>query len=166
MAQARSSTVVVTAVWAIAAGILGLKGIQYVAKVATFLPLIPLVILVVLFIGTAGGLDKFNPTTAVAAGEKVTVEVAGIEGKCAEIIHAKPALPAWGVIAMLCTYVVGFFATAGAAGCDFGMNNRDARDVQLGGLVGVAGSTIFAGGLSLLIVAGAMDSRRRTIPPS
>jgi cytosine permease len=44
---------------------------------------------------------------------------------------------------------------AGAAGADFGMNNRSGNDVQLGGLVGIAGATILAGGLSLLIVAGA-----------
>ena len=36
------------------------------------------------------------------------------------------------------TYVVGFFATAGAAGVDFGMNNRDKKDVSMGGLVGIA----------------------------
>jgi len=35
------------------------------------------------------------------------------------------------------------------------MNNRNPRDVNLGGLVGIAGATIFAGGLALLIVAGA-----------
>lgn len=35
------------------------------------------------------------------------------------------------------------------------MNNRDAKDVHLGGLVGIAGATIFAGGMALLIVAGA-----------
>ena len=51
--------------------------------------------------------------------------------------------------------IVGFFATAGAAGADIASSNRDSRDVQLGGLVGVAGATIFTGCLALLIVAGA-----------
>ena len=50
--------------------------------------------------------------------------------------------------------IVGFFATAGAAGVDIASSNRDAKDVQLGGLVGVAGATIFTGCLALLIVAG------------
>jgi cytosine permease len=53
---------------------------------------------------------------------------------------------------------VGFFATAGAAGVDFGMNNRDAKDVQLGGLVGVAGATLFTGVLAVLIIAGIYGS--------
>jgi cytosine permease len=146
---------IVITIWAIAAGILGLKGIQYVARVATFLPVIPLVILVVLFVGTMSGVGKFDPQAAIEAGTKVSVEVKGIEGAAATTVQALPALPVFGVIAVICTYIVGFFATAGAAGCDFGMNNRDAKDVQLGGLVGIAGSTIFAGGLALLIVAGA-----------
>ena len=51
--------------------------------------------------------------------------------------------------------IVGFFATAGAAGVDIASSNRDAKDVQLGGLAGVAGATIFTGCLALLIVAGA-----------
>jgi cytosine permease len=38
------------------------------------------------------------------------------------------------------------------------MNNRNAKDVHLGGLVGVALSTVFAGGVALLIVAGAYGS--------
>ena len=56
---------------------------------------------------------------------------------------------------MIITLVVGFFATAGAAGVDFGMNNKDAADVQMGGLVGIAGAIIFTAGLSVLIAAGA-----------
>ncbi len=155
---------VVTTIWAVAAGILGLKGIQYVARVATFFPVIPLVILLVLFFSSVSGVGKFNPETAVEAGAKVAVELKGVEGAPATTIHPQPALPTWGVIALICTYVVGFFATAGAAGCDFGMNNRDAKDVQLGGLVGVAGSTIFAGGLALLIVAGAHGGGTATDP--
>ena len=136
---------VVASVWAILAAFMGLKGIKYVARVATFLPLIPVVILVILFASTIGGVGSFDPMVAIEAGKKVVVD-----GQAA----ADP-LTTWGVIALLCTYVVGFFATAGAAGCDFGMNNRNAKDVHAGGLVGVALATVVAGGLSLLVVAGA-----------
>ena len=130
---------IVATVWAIAAAFMGLKGIQYVAKVATFLPLIPLVILIVLFVSTVGGIGSFDPQPSIAAASA----------------DAGASLSQWGVVAVILTYIIGFFATAGAAGVDFGMNNRDANDVKLGGLVGIAGATIFAGGLSLLIVAGA-----------
>jgi cytosine permease len=154
----KGSTVhgVLIVVWAIAAGVLGLKGVQYVAKVATFFPLIPLVILIVLFVNTVGGVSKFEPKAAIEAGEKVSVEVKATEGSEAQVLKAAPALSSWEIINVIGIYIVGFFATAGAAGCDFGMNNRNASDVQLGGLVGIAGSTIFAGGLAMLIIAGAI----------
>ena len=149
---------IVIVVWAAAAAFMGLKGIQYVARVATFLPLIPLVILAVLFVSTVGGVGKFDPKPVIAAGETKVVESAKPQAEQAKVepaVEKSNALTTWGIVAVMCTYVVGFFATAGAAGCDFGMNNRDANDVQLGGLVGIAGATLFAGGLAILIVAGA-----------
>jgi cytosine permease len=132
---------VIAIVWAALAAFVGLKGIQYVAKVATFLPLIPLIILLILLAKTAGGISSFDAQKFVAAG---TVTSPGTA-----------ALSFWGVIALSITYIVGFFATAGAAGVDFGTNSRDAKDVQMGGLVGVALATLVAGGASVLIAAGA-----------
>jgi cytosine permease len=66
----------------------------------------------------------------------------------------KPMIGFLGIIAM----VVGFFATAGAAGVDFGMGNRNSKDIQLGGLFGIALAIIIAGGLPLIAVAGAHGS--------
>ncbi len=132
--------IAVAIVWAIFAAFMGLKGIQYVARVATYLPLIPFVILIILAMKAIGGVGSFEPSQV-----GVTADATGV-------------LSAGGVIAIMLTYVIGFFATAGAAGTDFGMNNRDEKDVQMGGLVGIAGSTIFAGGLALIIVAGAFGS--------
>ena len=178
---------IVTTVWAILAAFMGLKGISYVAKVATFLPVIPLAILLILFIKTAGGVASFNPavpvdtavvvaTEAKAAAEVEAIAAAKLVDEAATeaesiaatevLAKAKAAADAplpvqltqWGVVAIILTYIIGFFATAGAAGADFGMNNRDAKDVQLGGLIGIAGSTVFAGGLAILIVAGAYGS--------
>jgi len=51
--------------------------------------------------------------------------------------------------------VIGFFATAGAVGADFCMNNRDAKDVWMGGIVGVGVAALVAGGLALITIAGA-----------
>lgn len=51
--------------------------------------------------------------------------------------------------------VIGFFATARAAGADFGMNSRNESDVRWGGLVGITLAALIAGGLSLASVAGA-----------
>jgi len=131
---------VVAAIWAVLGAFMGLKGIKYVARVATFLPLIPFVILIVLCVATIGGLGKFDANALVTSGQ-----AAG----------AGSPLSTFAIFALMISYVVGFFATAGAAGVDIAMNNRDGKDVQLGGIFGVGISTIFAGGLALLIVAGA-----------
>jgi len=138
---------IVATIWAVSAAFMGVKGIKYVAQVATYLPLIPLIILVTLCIKTVGGLGAFDTAALIEAGKQVTV------GE--ETLTAASPLSSFMVVAVICTYVIGFFATAGAAGTDFGMNNRDAKDVQLGGLTGITLATVFAGGLALLIVAGA-----------
>jgi len=126
-------------VWAIAAAFIGLKGIQYVARVATYLPIIPLVILLILAGKTFSGVGNFKPEMladgAAAAGPS-----------------------SLDVLLFAIANIVGFFATAGAAGADIASSNRDSKDVQLGGLAGVAGATIFTGCLALLIVAGAYGS--------
>lgn len=145
-AQALSAVIPVDArilmvVWGVLACFVGLKGIQYVAKVATYLPLIPLVVLLWLAAKTIGSVGSFSPDTLVTAQQVAAPTGPG-------------ALSAVGVLAVMLTYVVGFFATAGAAGVDFGTNSRDKNDVQMGGLIGVALAIILTAGLSLLIVAG------------
>jgi cytosine permease len=126
-------------VWAIVAAFVGLKGIQYVAKVATYLPIIPLVILLVLAGKTFSGVGNFKPEMLAGGAEVV-------------------GLSSLDVLLFAIANIVGFFATAGAAGVDIASSNRNSKDVQLGGLIGVAGATIFTGCLALLIVAGAYGS--------
>lgn len=167
---------IIAVIWTLAAAFIGLKGIKYVAQVATYFPLIPLVILVVLLVNTAGGLGDFdaqelvdkaatdaNAIATAAATEAAAATAAGAEN-AAELTKAAEAkkaaaeavvpLSVIGVIALFITYIVGFFATAGAAGVDFGMNNPDGKNVQMGGLVGIALATIIAGGVALLAAAG------------
>lgn len=123
-------------IWALVAAFVGLKGIQYVAKVATYLPLIPFVLLLILLGKTASGIGSFSPDQLTAGA-------------------AADTLPSTATLFLVAiANIVGFFATAGAAGVDIASSNRDGKDVQLGGLVGVAGATIFTGCLALLIVAG------------
>lgn len=133
-------------VWAIAAALVGLKGIKYVAKVATFLPLLPFVILLILGAMTISGVGSFKPEM-LAAGAGAA---------------AAPPVTVLDVILFATANIVGFFATAGAAGVDIASSNRNAKDVQLGGLTGVAGATIFTGCLALLIVAGTVGAGFKT----
>lgn len=127
-------------VYGIGAAFIGLAGIKYVATVATYLPLIPLVTLIWLTVKTIGGVGSFEPENLID-----TQTAAGMTGA---------PISAMTIITLLISYIVGFFATAGAAGVDFGMANRDERDVHMGGIVGIALTILVTAGLSILIVAG------------
>jgi cytosine permease len=128
--------------WGVLAAFVGLKGIQYVAKVATYLPLIPLATLLTMFAMTAPGLAHFDVAKFSDLHKSVTPT-------------APMALTAFGVVAAMITFVVGFFATAGAAGVDFGTGSRDERDVHMGGGVGIFVAIVFTAGMGVLILAGA-----------
>lgn len=141
-------------VWAIVAAFVGLKGIQYVAKVATFLPLIPFVILLILLGKTASGLGSFEPTQLGVPADAAEFGVTSLDLMLIAIAN-----------------IVGFFATAGAAGVDIASSNRHGRDVHLGGLSGIAAVTIFTGCVAVLIVAGAygsglMEGQEVTLKPT
>ena len=161
-------------VWAIIAAFIGLKGIKYVGKVASYMPIIPIVALIVLFFLAMGGVFQFDPnvavtehTAAVAADNAAAVAAGDMKAEDVKPLETvgffgKGSLGSLagqlGVLFLICGYVVGFFATAGAAGCDFGSNNKDRNAVIMGGLVGIAGATIFTGAVALIAVAGAQAS--------
>ena len=123
-----SSFIIVAVVWGLVAAMVGVKGIQYVGKIATFLPIVPLLMILYVFFTNVGTAADYKPV--------------------------ENADPLSGFLLMI-AIVVGFFATAGAAGVDFGMGNRNEKDVHYGGLVGIALAIIIAGGLPLIAVAGA-----------
>lgn len=121
--------------WALAAAFVGMKGIQYVAKVATYLPLIPLAVLLVGLAMFGGSAGSYKPAPeALAAG-----------GAMKAIL---------GMIAA----IVGFFATAGAAGVDICTSARDKKDVGMGGFVGILIAIVFTAAVSVIAVAGARAS--------
>ncbi len=127
-------------VWAAGAAFIGLKGIQYVAKVATFLPLIPLAVLIL-------ALYKFAPSAGLYVPD-ATAE----------------STPPWITLLAMTGAIVGFFATAGAAGVDFGMNSKDAPDVNLGGLLGILVAILVTAGGATLAVAGARAPEVAALP--
>jgi len=119
---------IVAIIWVVLAVFVAIKGIQYVGKVSTFLPIVPLIMILIVFFTYVGSAGEYTPPE-----------------------DARPIVGFLTIIAI----VVGFFATAGAAGVDFGMANRNATDVHLGGLTGIALAIMIAGGLPLIAVAGA-----------
>jgi len=124
--DSRTLFTVIALVWAYGLAWVAIKGIGYVAKVAQFLNWVPLVMIVIVFWVNKDGIGSYQP----------------------------PQSDAWsGFLAML-SMVIGFFATAGAAGADFGINSRNRKDVILGGLTGITLAIVVAGGLPVLSVAG------------
>jgi len=121
--------IVAGVLWGLVMAWVGAKGIQYVARVSLLLNAIPLLMLLVVVFQTAGGIGHYQ----VPGGQENS----------------------FGAFTSVLAIVIGFFATAGAAGADFGMNSRNQTDVRMGGLVGIALAVLVAGGLPLLSVAGA-----------
>ncbi len=118
-------------VWGGVLAWVGAKGVQYVARVATLLNFIPLLMLIVVCFSVGGSVQSH-----VAPGNE----------------------DAFSAFTTMIALVIGFFATAGAAGADFGMNARNAKDVRWGGLVGVTLAPIVAGGLALVAVAASKST--------
>jgi cytosine permease len=121
--------IVTGVVWGLALAWVGAKGIQYVAKVSMLLNAIPLIMLAIVFFQTVGGIGNYQvPANQADSFVAFTTMIA---------------------------VVIGFFATAGAAGADFGMNSRNQADVKWGGFVGIVLAVIVAGGLPIASIAGA-----------
>jgi cytosine permease len=126
---------VIAVVWGIAMAFVGVKGIKYVAKVSLYLNGVAFLMVLFVFMNSVGGLSTYSaPATAPLLG-----------------------------FALILQAVIGFFATAGAAGTDFGMNNGTPKDVRMGGLVGIGVAVIYAGGLPFLSVAGAQGSGQNAV---
>jgi cytosine permease len=119
--------IVIGIIWGYTMAYIGVMGIQYVAKLSRYLIIIPIAMILLVFFKTSPGISQYTPA------------------------DPKPFV----AFTVLIQVIIGFFATAGAAGADFGMNSRNGKDVRMGGLVGITLAIIFAAGLPLLSVAGA-----------
>ncbi len=117
---------VLVVVWVYSLGWVAIKGIHHVARVAKFLNWVPLFMVLIVFWANRDGIARYQPA------------------------HTQPLTGFLNVLSI----VIGYFATAGAAGADFGMNNRNRKDILLGGSLGIVGGALIAGGLPLLSVAG------------
>jgi cytosine permease len=126
---------IIVLLWAYSLGWIAIKGIYYVGRAARFLNWVPLAMILIVFLGNRVGVSQYTvPDKDSLAGFLNVV-----------------------------TIVIGFFATAGAAGADFGMTNRDRKDIVLGGVLGIVGGTLIAGGLPILSVAGYLGRGARPV---
>lgn len=127
---------VICAVWGLVFAFVGAVGIRLLGALSTYLPILPLAAIVIAGVANMSGVGKFSGTLTMPA----SVPVFGLA-----IFAALQA-------------AAGFFATAGAAGADFGMNSRNEKDVVMGGLIGVTVVAIVAGFFAILAMAGAMGN--------
>jgi cytosine permease len=117
---------VVVLVWIYSLGWIAVKGIHHVGKAAKYVSWVPLVMMLIVFWANKGGISHYTvPQHYTLAG-----------------------------VFNVITIVIGYFATAGAAGADFGMTNRNSADIRLGGILGIVFGILLAGGLAILSVAG------------
>ncbi len=117
---------IIVIVWLTCLGWVAAKGISYVGRIAKVLNWIPFFMLLAVLWTYRYGLTQY---------------------------HSPRHQPLQGFLNTI-IITVGYFASAGAAGADFGVNNRNRRDIILGGLSGITAGALVAGGLSILCVAG------------
>ncbi len=153
-----SAHIAISVAWILVATFVGMMGVRYVGAVASFTPILPIIVLVLLLVKTMGGVGGFSVETMMA--EEATKAQAAGEAVKAVTLYGSQTL---GVLSLVCAYVIGFFATAGAAGVDFGSNNKDAKSVQCAGLVGIVLATVVTGVIALLAVAGAQQALPETM---
>jgi cytosine permease len=122
--------IAIAVVWAYGTAYIGIKGIQLVAKVSLFLNIIPFLMILFVFFKTQSGISQYTPTHPnLFVGFTLMIQL-----------------------------IIGFFATAGAAGADFGMSARNGKDVKWGGIVGITIAILYTACLPLLSVAGVHGS--------
>jgi purine-cytosine permease-like protein len=124
--ESRTLFTMIALVWAYGLALVAIRGIAYVARVAQVLNWVPIIMILIVFWANKDGIAAYRP----------------------------PQNDPWGGFLTMLTIVIGFFATAGAAGADFGMNNRNRQDIVVGGLTGITLAVLVAGGLPILSVAG------------
>ena len=124
-------------IWGFLLALVGAIGIGLLAGLSSWLPILPLVMIIIAGFANMGGLAGFKPAVELPTGF-LMIPMLGLG--CFAALQA----------------AAGFFATAGAAGADFAMNNRNKKDVVLGGLFGITIAALVAGFFALLAIAGAM----------
>ncbi len=128
---------IVCIVWGFTLAFVGAVGIRWLAWISSWIPIFPLLIIVAAGIANMGGVRDFGVSFSLAGTAAIIPVMA---------LGAFAALQA----------TAGFFATAGAAGADFTLNNRTKKDVTLGGLFGITLAAVVAGFFALLTIAGAL----------
>lgn len=132
---------VVCIIWGSSLALVGAVGIRWLGWLSSWIPAFPLLIIVIAGFSNMKGLPKFTSSVTIPESALAIIPIMAL--------GAFAALQA----------AAGFFATAGAAGADFAMNNRNRKDVVLGGFFGITIAALVAGIFALLTIAGAIGNK-------
>jgi cytosine permease len=127
----------VCAVWGLALAFVGAVGIGLLGKLSSWLPIFPLAAIAIAAVANFKGIGGFKEAVETTNGGLAPVNLAMF----AALMGA-----------------AGFFASAGVAGTDFGMNAKDEKGVALGGFFGVTVGALVAGTLAIIAIAGAIGN--------
>jgi len=131
---------VVCIIWGFLLALVGAVGIKWLGWLSSWIPAFPLLIIVIAGFSNLNGLQNFRSSLSLPESALAVIPVMAL-----------------GAFAALQSSA-GFFATAGAAGADFTMNNRNKKDVVLGGFFGITIAALVAGVFALLTIAGAIGN--------
>jgi cytosine permease len=132
---------ITAAVWSVATALIGVWAVRLISALMNVYPVFPALALAGAMLWALPGLSNYQPP--------------GIDLITAEVVSNGEVQ----AFAMTIQLIVGFFATAGVAAVDWGAASRDARDVRVGGLVGVAFAAFLLATIALVTVAGAQGRR-------
>ena len=124
--------------WTLIFAAIGRWVVRFIAAIMIVYPILPALALGAAMTWNLGGLARYEPP-GLDPATALPIADAGP--------RAARAMIQW---------AFAFFATAGAAAADWGAASRDARDVRLGGLVGVALAATILAILPLATVAGSL----------
>jgi cytosine permease len=123
--------------WSLIAGLVGRKFVRLVAAIMYVFPVFPAMLLGGAMLAMLGGLRTFAPS--------------GIDPQGLNIPEARAGV--WSMM-LVVQLILGFFATAGAMGAEWGSATTSARDVRVGGWVAVGLAPVVIATIALLAVAG------------
>jgi len=130
--------------WAIASALVSLKFIRWIGYLMQFFPIFPAVMLGGAMLASLGGLRSFVPSGVDPLSPGLVVSIR--EGSLQSFL-------------LTFQWVFAFSSMAGVMGADWGFGSIEARDVRIGGWLGMGLAPVFVAILALISIAGYQGSK-------
>jgi cytosine permease len=123
--------------WAVATALVSLKFTRWIGYLMQYFPIFPAVMLGGAMLWTLSGLKTFNPITPLAP-DSASIRLAFL---------------------ISLQWVFAFSSMAGVMGADWGLGSLTARDIRLGGWIGMAFAPAIVSIIALVSIAGYQGSK-------